>query len=113
MAPEPQTHGPSSPGLAFRVGALSPVASPLPCTETQQQQYPRGLCFSTHLCLTWELPAGPLPGGRKGLRGNSLQPLLLLTSIFLPFALFFHEALNSFEGLSGSRALLLFVLLTG
>lgn len=58
------------------------------------------MCSSAHLCLTWELPAGPLPRGRKDLLGKLDLSLFLLTSIFLSFALFFQEALKSFKGLS-------------
>lgn len=94
---------------------MTPEASSFPSTELSRDGTLGTACFSTHLCLTWELTALPAPRGRKGPAGKTGPPcdLLLLTSILWPLALSFQEVLNTERGCAGERGLLLFARLLG
>lgn len=87
MTPEPKTHDLSSPDLGFRMGSRFLKLLPFPPSNSAGTVSAGTVHFSTHLHLTWELPAGLAPGaGRDQLGKWDLWGPLLLTSILLPFA---------------------------
>lgn len=96
MVPEWPLRPPHRPSLD---GALPPGASPLPAIAFSRDCLLGAACSPTHLCVTWERPAGPCPTSRKGPAGETgPQPQVLPTSISLSFALCLQEALHSFKG---------------